>query len=374
MNEELKNIKALYKTISSSSNKVFIIGHNNPDLDSLASAIGLQELCTVLGKDAYIILDEPVETIELAVKRVRDLNVESHNIIDMKKYHQLKDSSSTLIVTDTNKQELVAVGNDLANFQKIIIIDHHAPGPTTIQNAFFYIPLSTDEKDKYKAKVSSASEIVAQLLFYSKVACPKDIYTYLYGGIYMDTNRFDKNVGEKTHETTQKLCSKGADTFAIKELLLSDFEEDRIIYNLIFNETLLKAYEYNMFNNYTIAFTLNREKPGTIYRKETLAKTADRLLNYKVDASFAMGYIDERTLYVSARSKGQIDVGKAMEYIGGGGNTQNAAARLDALSPSSLEDVVSIALDKGVNVEGELQPPKDSTIISAPGPYTKTKT
>lgn len=373
MNGELKCIKELYRAISSSTDKVFIIGHNNPDLDSLASAIGLQTLCTTLGKEAYIILDEPAETIESAVKRVCDKNVETHNIIDLTTYQQLKDDSSTLIITDTNKKELVAVAEDLEKFKKIIMVDHHSTGPTTIQNTQYYIPLAPAEDDKYKVKVSSASEIVAQLLLYAKVACPQDVYTYLYGGIYIDTNRFDKNVGEKTHETTQRLCSKGADTFAIRELLLSDYEEDRTIYNLIFNQTLLKAYEYNMFNNYTIAFTLNREKPNTIYRRETLAKTADRLLKYKVDAAFVMGYVDDQNVYISARSKGMIDVGKAMEYIGGGGNIQNAAAKIEGLQIFTLEDVISIAIDKGMNVVGEVQPPKDSTIIAAPAPYTKKK-
>ncbi len=371
MSKPLTNIKDVLSIIFSTAKKIFIIGHNNADLDYLASAIGLQSLCTSYGKEAYIILDESAETIEPVVKRVRDDNISTHNIIDMNTYYKLKDENSSLIVTDTNKTELVAVRDDLDDFQDIIIIDHHAPGPTTINNAYQYIPLITDSDKKQKAKVSSASEIVAQLLLAAKVNCPKDVYTYLYSGIYMDTNRFDKNVGDKTHEIIHILCSKGADTMAASELLVSDFNEDKIIYNLIINNTILKAYEYDAMNNYTIAFTLNRENPETIYRRESLAKAADKLLKYKIDASFAMGKIDPETLSISARSKGKIDVGKIMEYVGGGGNSQNAASQIKGLPLTTLEDLIFTAIERGVKVDGEVQSPKDSSIISSPSQYVK---
>ena len=374
MTEELKNIKDLLRVITSTSNKVFIIGHNSPDLDSLASAIGLETLCKSLGKEAYIIIDDAEETIEPVVKRVRDDNSTAHNIITMQEFLKLKDNDSSLIVTDTNKEELVAVGNHLNSFKEIIVIDHHTPGATTIKSTYSYIPLSKDQEGTPKVKVSSASEIVAQLLLLAKVDCPRDVYTYLYGGIYLDTNRFDKNVGEKTHEVTHKLCTKGADTLAVRELLLSDYDEDKKVHDLVFYGTIFKAYKFDTFSNCTVAYSLNRDKPTTIYRRESLAKAADHLLKYKVDAVFVMGHIDEKTVSVSARSKGMIDVGKTMEYIGGGGNSQNAAAQLQGLPVTTLEDTISIALDGGMKVDGEVQPPKDSTIISKPPQYTKKLT
>lgn len=376
MNEEIRSIKDLLKVITDSQQKVFIVGHDKSDLDSLASAIGLQTLCESLGKDAYIVLDEPEETMEPIVKKLRDDNVSSHKIINMDSFRLLMDDSSTLIVTDTNKTDKVAVREYLNDFKNIVIIDHHDTGEATITNASMFIPQCKEEQDPTcpKVKVSSASEIVAQLLLLARVECDKDVYTYLYGGIYLDTNRFDKNVGEKTHEVTHKLCVKGADTFAVKELFLADFDEDKAINNLVFNGTLLKAYEYNMFHNYTIGFTLNREKPTTIYKRESIAKAADRMMQYRIEAEFAMGHIDENTVSVSARSRGKIDVGKIMEYIGGGGNAQNAAAQIKGLPLTTLEDLLSIAIEKGIKVDGEVLPPTDSTVISAPKQYTKKDT
>lgn len=374
MNEDIKNIKELLKIIIDYPNKIFIVGHNQCDLDSLASAIGLQTLCEKLGKEAYIVLDEPEETMEPIVKKVRDENIELHKIINLEKFKSLFDYCSALIVTDTNKTDKISLKDYLSGFKNILIIDHHNTDEKTIQNAKQYIPLCKEpesEQTSKKVKVSSTSEIVAQLLLNSKTECEKDIYTYLYGGIYLDTNRFDKNVGEKTHDITHKLCAKGADTFAVKELFLADFDEDKEINNLVFNGTILKAYEYNMFNNYTIGFTLNREKPKTIYKRENLAKAADQMMQYRIEAEFAMGYIDEETVAVSARSRGRIDVSKIAKYLGGGGNCQNAAAQVKGLPINTLEDLIFMAIERGISVDGEIIPPTESSIVSAPIQYVK---
>lgn len=370
MNEELKSIKDLLKAISESSDTVFIVGHDKSDLDALASAIGLQVLCENLGKKAYIVLDEIEETMDPIVKKIRNENSEKYNIIDLLEYELLRNKQSTLIVTDTNKMDKIVLRENLDDFSQIIVIDHHATGETTIKDAKTFIPQSDISQS---IKVSSASEIVAQLLLQAKVECESDVYTYLYGGIYLDTNRFDKNVGEKTHDTAHKLCAKGADTFAVKELFLADFDEDKIINELVFNGTLLKVYTYNALENYTIGFTLNREKPETIYKKESLAKAADRMMQYRIDAEFAMGYIDSDTVKVSARSRGKIDVSKVMEYVGGGGNSQNAGTQIQGLPLTTLEDILLVAIEKGIPIRDEIAYPTDSAIISSPKQYKKNK-
>lgn len=363
MNTEISSIEDLLKVITTSESTVFIIGHNAPDLDSIASAIGLQTLCESLGKEAYIIVDEPDETIEAITKKVRDANIGKHNIIDKEGYELLKDENSTLIVTDTNKTNLIAVGDCLGDFKSVIIIDHHDTGEKTIQNASTYIT----------TKVSSASEVVAQLLAMAKVNCPQEVYTYLYGGIYLDTKRFDKNVGEKTHNTASDLLASGADRFAVKELFLADFAEDKIIYDLIFNGAVLKAYDFSIVDNYTVAFTMNRENSQMPYKIATIAKAADRLMKYPIEAAIVMGYIDEETISVSARSKGRMDVGKIMSYIGGGGNFQNAGARVTGTSIEDLEEVLTLVIDQNIHIGGEITPSKDSAVIIAPNQKIKQK-
>ena len=46
------------------STDVYIMGHNNPDMDSFGSSLGVYEGVRFLGKDAYIILNEVPRQIE----------------------------------------------------------------------------------------------------------------------------------------------------------------------------------------------------------------------------------------------------------------------------------------------------------------------
>lgn len=356
MNEVLHNLKELQDKIAKSSNKVFIVGHNEPDFDSIASAIGLHTLCKTMGKEAYIIINDPEVTLEPGVKKIKDTNIIKHNIISLEGYKLLRDNNSTLIVTDTNKKNLISVGELLDDFREIIIIDHHQIGPQTIKNASTYI----DEG------VSSASEVVSQLLMASKINCHPDIYTYLLAGIILDTSRFKKNTTPRTHEVAKRLMNKEANTDYVNELFLADFDTDRIISDLIFNGTLFQAYEYNLVDSHNVSFTLNREKPKTIYRKDMIAKAADRMLKYRVAAAIVMGHIDEKTICVSARSKGQIDVGKIMAQVGGGGNNQNAGARIEDKSIIELEELLTKSINYGVELDGEIAPPEEGKVIIKP--------
>lgn len=340
VNAEIKGMKDLLERISSSSSKVFIIGHNDADFDSIASAIGLQSLCTFLGKEAYVIINDPAVLLDPGVKKIKDNNIFTHNIITIEEFEQIKEPSSTLIVTDTNNQNLVAVKEQLDEFNNIIIIDHHQVNEHTIKNAACYI----DEKS------SSASEIVAQLLITAKVNCDPMIYTYLLAGIVLDTGRFKKNTTSKTHDVVKRLINKKASSEYVSELFMADFNDDKKINDLVFNGSLFETYEYSLFQTHNVSFTLNREKPTTIYRKEQIAKAADRMLKYSVDAAFVMGFLDDYSVSVSARSKGVINVGKIMSAIGGGGNTQNAGAKIKDTPIEDIEELIRKNITCGIEV------------------------
>ena len=156
MSENVRGLKQLLEKLLKTTSKVFIVGHKEPDYDSIGSSIGLQTLCQALGKEAYIVLDEPEATIEPIVKKLRDDNISTHNIITMDGFQIFFDDESSLIVTDTNKTDKVCVKDYLDEFKKIIIIDHHGMGETTIKNASYYIPMIKEEekqaKDSKKSK------------------------------------------------------------------------------------------------------------------------------------------------------------------------------------------------------------------------------
>ena len=83
-----------------------------------------------------------------------------------------------------------------------------------------------------------------------------------------------------------------------------------------------------------------------VYRREDLAKIADTILLFdNIEASFVIGKT-VNGIGVSARSMGEIDVGKIMETIGGGGNTTEAATVITDKSLSEVLDLVNKTIKK----------------------------
>ena len=338
MPEICKDLKGqLLKTILSSS-KVFITGHNEPDFDSISSAIGIERLCEELGKDAYIIVDDCETTLEPSVKKIIDNGRRKYNIIKLPEFLSLIDSDSSLVVVDANKDYQLSVSAYLPAFKSRIIIDHHNPDSHTINATYSYINPS----------VSSAAEVVARVLNAFSIPYDSEVANYLLAGIELDTNRYKKNTTSITHDVAEKLIDKGASTEFVKRLVLAEFETDCRINNLVYNGSLFEKYEKNAFQYRQASFTLNRTAPTTIYKKEDLAKAADRMLDYNVDVAFALGFVKEDLISVSARSKSDINVGEIMEEFDGGGNAQSAACKIPSTDILTIEEQLKSAVKRRI--------------------------
>lgn len=359
MPEICKNLKAqLLKTILSSS-KVFIVGHNEPDFDSISSAIGIKILCEELGKDAYIIVNDSEIDIEPSVKRIIDNGKNKYNIIKLPEFSNLFDNDSSLIVVDANKGYQLSVSSYLSEFKNSIVIDHHNPDSHTINSTYSYI----------NPNVSSAAEVVARVLNAFGITYDSEVANYLLAGIELDTNRYKKNTTSITHDVAEKLIDKGANPDFVNRLFLAEFETDCRINNLVYNGSLFEKYEKNAFQYRQASFTLNRNAPTTIYKKEDLAKAADRMLDYNVDVAFAIGFVKEDLISVSARSKSDINVGEIMENFNGGGNAQSAACKVPSSDILKVEEDIKQAVKNKVASQNKCQ----TVTILKQRPYVKVK-
>lgn len=312
--QTLKEFKQKIDKLIQSSEQLFIVPHLGADFDAIASSIAMCLIAKKYNKPAYIILNEEPFKIEPGVKRIID-EVKNNeelknyiNFINLDKYHQLSSDNDALITLDVNKDYLVCCKDALSNFKDIIIIDHHNEDEHTINTQHKYIDITS----------SSASEIIVDLLTMYQIKYDKSIANYLLTGIYLDSNKLTKNISPKTMKIVSKLLEKGASIERVTEFFEEDFVSDRKVQELISKAN---------FFTYTIASCL--ADPNITYTKEELAKVADYLLKYKVDAAFAIGNIDETVIAISARSKGKIDVSLIMKELQGGGNTHSAATRIE---------------------------------------------
>ena len=166
INESLKKFKEQLELAIMDSSEVFIVGHNEPDFDSIASSIGIATLVKSLDKKAYIIIDDDPASIEPGVKKIISEIQDEFNIITLEQFKELKKEDSLLIMTDVNKHYMVSVKDYINQFKKIIIIDHHDITNETVQTDTKYIT----------TKVSSASEVIAQLLNFTHIKKQKKGY------------------------------------------------------------------------------------------------------------------------------------------------------------------------------------------------------
>ena len=287
------------------SNSIIIIPHLNIDFDALSSSMGLSLIASALDKKSFIIIDD--QELDYGVKNVFQIENNNFNFITSTKYLKTYSKNDLFILVDVNKSYLIPLKNDVLISDKTFIIDHHRIDDKSIKSNYKYI------YENY----SSASEIITDLLLEFNISIQKNIANYLLAGIYLDTNKLTRNVNSKVFNTVSTLIDLGADINEAQNMLTLEENSIKKVQDLI---SISKILSYN------IGIICGREY--TLYTKEELAKAADCLLDFDIDASFVIGYINDNTLAVSARSKGNLDVAEIMKTLNGGGNKFSAATKI----------------------------------------------
>lgn len=313
---------ALIKKYLKKSSNVFIMGHKDIDLDAFGAAIGMYCYASYHKKEAYVILDD--KKVETGVKKALEAYEEKINIIKSKEIDNLIDNRSLLFIVDVNKEQLLQNPNCLSKFNNIIVIDHHDTAKDSInyENALLFIDNSS----------SSTCEIITKMLKNDNYLINSEIATTILAGIVLDTNNFVIKTDADTYYAAYYLGKCGADSRKVQYLLKQDIKE--------YIEMQKVITEVKVIKKIAISKGLQTRK----YRREDLAKIADTILLFNnIEASFVVGKID-KGIGISARSMGNINVGKIMEEFGGGGDNHEAAARiLDRSLNEMVSEITKIA-------------------------------
>ena len=334
-------ISQALKRMVENSSKVFVMGHNNPDMDSFGSALGIYEGIKSIGKDCYFVLNGVNKPIENIYNRtIEDLEGFRENIVTEIRALELMDQGSLVIVTDNHRKNSTEAPSILDKTDQIVIIDHHRRGNDYIRNATIsYI----------EPYASSASELVTEILNYFdesfKARVP--VAEALLAGLTVDTKNFVYQTGVRTFEAASILKRWGADSIIIKRMFKDDFQIVKYKSEVIADSTVV--------NDFIAIGHFNREMDGSTL---IASQAADDLLNIKgVRASFVLTKSNDR-IHISGRSLGDISVQLILERIGGGGHLTSAATQLDM----SIEEA-EVMLKKAIKeyLEEELEDYEDNT-------------
>lgn len=296
------------------SKKVMIMGHNNPDMDSIGSCMGIYRLAKTLDTNAYIVSSEDVPALK-AFNRELDKDSEYEDVIINKEVAMENvDEDTLLVVVDTHKVNYVDAPELLKEVKKIVIVDHHRRSADYIENATLMFQ---------EVYASSAAELVTELLQYAetKINLKTIEAESLYAGIMMDTKNFTFKTGVRTFEAAAYLRRCGVDIIRVKKWFQSDLKSFNTIADIVKRADIV---------NTTIAISIydKTSKEASLI----CAKAADELLTISdITASFVLGNTGDK-ICISGRSIGDINVQVILEKLGGGGHITLAGAQVEGMT------------------------------------------
>lgn len=329
----------LEEKIALASN-VLIMGHSNPDFDSVGSCVGMFSYVSEIINDRFadkpekpdvkVVIDKECDTFRICKKQLSKLSVYDDAFISKDAAEDLVREDTVLIITDVNNKYIFEAPALAATVNDIAIIDHHR-----LANELTFTPfLQYVETTK-----SSASEIVSEIYQQSRFSdrLNKEEAELLMSGIMLDTNNFTRNSGSQTFAISHYLYGRGAHTEVVREFFNEDLED--VLLTSIF-ESKTEIYRGSVAISCMVS---KRENPSA--DRILASKVANNLLTVKgVEASFALIRIKD-DIAISGRSKGKVNVQLILERLKGGGHFDMAGAQMRGVSVNEAYDQLTGAID-----------------------------
>ena len=304
--------QALREIITAKEN-VLIMGHRNPDADAFGAAVGIYCISKVLGKNAYIVMDNPnsdiqpiVDTFVNGSEEFEDVLITSQQAIDF------ASTGSVLVVVDVNKPSITECPDLIKYCKTIVVLDHHRAGNEVIENATLsYI----------EPYASSACEMISEILQYAadNVKIRPEEADCMYSGIMVDSNNFQSKAGVRTFEAAAFLRRCGADVTRVRKMFRADASEYKAKADAVSQAEIYRGV-------YAISICTADDCPSPTVIG---AQAANELLNIRgIKASFVLTEFGSK-IHISARSIDEVNVQLIMERMGGGGHLSVAACQLE---------------------------------------------
>ena len=301
---------------------VFVVGHKNLDMDALGSAVGMQLFSSNILDDSYVVYDSEQMSpdIHRAIQFLENEGVTK--LLTLDQAMEMVTNRSLLVMVDHSKTALTLSKEFYDLFTQTIVIDHHRRDQDFPDNAVItYI----------ESGASSASELVTELIQFQnskKSRLSRIQASVLMGGMMLDTKNFTSRVTSRTFDVASYLRTRGSDSVVIQELAATDFEEYRLV-----NELILQGQAVQP------SILVAQAKDTKEYDTVVISKAADTMLAMSgIEASFVIAKNRQGDISISARSRSKINVQRIMEELGGGGHFNLAAARLTDMSLQEAGD------------------------------------
>lgn len=320
---------------------VFIMPHKGTDLDAIGAAIGVLKMALTKNKKSKIVIDfDNVD--QTTAKLINMLNQEYVKLldylIDPEDAIDQINQDSLLVMVDHHSPSQANVPQLTEKTKHIVVIDHHRRLDNSISDMLM---------NYVEPYASSSVELVTELIDFFREEVEIDGFeaTVMLAGMMIDTNNFSSHTGARTFEAAAKLRLFGAEPSKAKLLLRESLDDIKTKSNLVNRAKII--------NNH---FAITLLEKNDITDRVQLAKTADELLEIdNIVAAFAIGFISNDTVAVSARSHNNFNVQIIMEKFGGGGHLNNAAAQVKNTSPENIAKEIEEIVQENFKEETNMQ-------------------
>ena len=319
------------KELMSDSSNIYVMGHKNCDLDSLGSSIGIYAIARSVGKECHIVLDDVSVGVKRLCQRIKEDNLFDEMFVKSSVAIEKLTEKSLVIVMDTHRQSIVESEELLKRANRTVVVDHHRKSTDFIENAVLIY---------HEPYASSTSELVTEMIRYLGVKLKSIEADALLAGITVDTKNFAVKTGAITFESAGYLRRNGADSVRVRLLFQNDLESYKAKAITVKDSEIYK-------DNIAISVCPSNVENSAL----TAAQAADDLLNITgIKASVVLCKQGD-TIYLSARSFGDINVQVIMEKLGGGGHLGVAGAQLKSMDIENAKNLLKEKIDEYLKEE-----------------------
>ena len=326
------------KELIVNAQNVIILGHRDMDFDCFGSALVVSKIVRSYHIPVSIIMHGALENkLSLAYAKEKDSFEKDHHFIKEHETYALMNDKTLLIMVDHHLASQSSLPQIIDKAKKVVVIDHHRRNQD-----FSFNPLLV----YMETAASSTTEMVTELIPYQQntVELTENEANFALTGILIDTNRFRSKTGSRTFEVSALLKQFGADPIICDNYLKDNYQE-----------FILKTKLMQSIRRYSKGIVVASMQDDTILDRALISQVANNLLVIKdIEASFVVSKISEKTVGISARSNGNINVHVIMEKMSGGGHFTAAALQRDNTSVEQVLLELELVIEQWLAQEEEL--------------------
>lgn len=304
-----------------------ITSHMNADFDAVASMLAAQKLYP----EAVVLFPGSQE------KNLRDFFISSMSYLFNMADAGTIDFSAVkrLILVDTRRQDRLKAVAGLLNQEgmEIHIYDHHPALENDIRGNVEHI-----------MQTGATVTILSKIIQERKIVITPDEATIMALGIYEDTGSFTyASTTEQDFQMAAFLLSSGANLNTISNLVTKEISPDQITW---INE-LLNEMTCHKINGYDISVS-TISSPDWITDLAAIVQKVVKIEN--LDVFFAIALMGNKIQIIARSRIPQVDVGKILSTLGGGGHPFAASATISNFPLAQVEQQLLDTIQQTVKV------------------------